>query len=267
MQRGVGGMPTAFVASFGSGKPVIAIIGEYDALPGTVAGGGARAESSHTPAAPGHGCGHNLFGTASMAAAIAVKDWLATTGRAGTIRFYGTPAEEGGEGKVYMLRAGLFADVDVAIAWHPGGRNDVSAEEQLAQYQRQIPLHGRGARMPRRPPTEGDRRSTRSRRWTAMVNLMREHVPQETRIHYVITDGGEAPNVVPDFAEVYYYARHADMRVLDGIWERIGNAAKGAALGHRHDHGARAGRRRCTTCCPTRTCPVWPGRTCRKSAG
>jgi aminobenzoyl-glutamate utilization protein B len=178
----------------------------------------------------GHACGHHLFGTASTAAAIAVKQWLEANPRGGTIRFYGTPAEEGGSGKVYMVKAGLFDDVDAVVSWHPGDRNGVSNVSNLANIAakfrfRGVSAHAAGAPDRARSALDG------VEAMNDMVNLMREHVPQETRIHYVITDGGKAPNVVPDFAEVYYYARQPDMRVLDGIWDRIVNASKGAAMG------------------------------------
>ncbi len=229
VDRGVAGMPTAFVGSFGSGKPVIAFIGEYDALPGLSQQ--ALAEQRAVIAgAPGHGCGHNLLGTASMAAAIAVKNWMASSRRPGTVRFYGTPAEEGGEGKVYMLRAGLFSDVDVAVAWHPADENDASVKSNFALLSGRFRFKGVASHAAA-APDRGRSALDAVEAMDAMVNLMREHVPQDTRIHYVITDGGAAPNIVPATSEVYYYARHPDMRVLDGIWERILNAAKGAALG------------------------------------
>jgi aminobenzoyl-glutamate utilization protein B len=138
---GVAGMPTAFVATFGSGKPVIGIVGEFDALPGL-------SQEAQTPnhraiedGTPGHGCGHNLLGTGSLAAAVAVKEWLAS-GHAGTLRYFGTPAEEGGSGKVYMIRDGLFKDVDAVVAWHPGDRNDASPATNLAVINAKFRFHG-----------------------------------------------------------------------------------------------------------------------------
>lgn len=229
VRRGVAEIPTAFVATWGSGKPVIGILGEFDALPGL----SQEAVPERKPIvenAPGHGCGHHLFGTGSVAAAIAVKEWLAGAKRPGTIRFYGTPAEEGGSGKVYMVRAGLFADVDVVIGWHPGDRNEASPLSSLANVNAKFRFRGVSAHASA-APDKGRSALDGVEAMNDMVNMMREHVPQETRIHYVITRGGQAPNVVPDFAEVYTYARHPDMRVLDGIWQRIVNAAKGAALG------------------------------------
>jgi aminobenzoyl-glutamate utilization protein B len=229
VRSGVADMPTAFVASWGTGKPVIGIVGEFDALPGL----SQKALPSREPVAegaPGHACGHHLFGTGSAAAAIAVKEWLQSRRRSGTIRFYGTPAEEGGAGKVYMIRAGLFNDVDAVIAWHAADRNDVSPVSNLANISAKFRFRGVSAHAAAAPDKA---RSALDgvEAMNAMVNMLREHVPQETRIHYVITQGGRAPNVVPDVAEVYYYARNPDMRVLDGIWDRIVNAAKGAALG------------------------------------
>jgi aminobenzoyl-glutamate utilization protein B len=229
VKAGVAEIPTAFVASYGGGKPIIAIVGEFDALPGL----SQAAVPTRQPIASsiaGHACGHHLFGTASTAAAIAVKQWLESQHKTGTIRFYGTPAEEGGSGKVYMVRAGLFNDVDAVVTWHPGDRNDVSPVSNLANIGAKFRFHGVAAHAAA-APDKGRSAVDAVEAMDNMVNMMREHVPQETRIHYVITDGGKAPNVVPEAAEVYYVARHPDIRVLDGIWERIVNAAKGAALG------------------------------------
>jgi aminobenzoyl-glutamate utilization protein B len=217
------------VASYGSGEPVIGIIGEFDALPGL----SQAATPERKPVVDngaGHGCGHHLFGVGAVAAAVAVKDWLIATKRPGTIRFFGTPAEEGGSGKVYMLRAGLFDDVDAVVTWHPGDRNASSASSTLANVTGKFRFRGQSAHASS-APHRGRSALDGVEAMNAMVNMMREHIPQDTRIHYVITNGGRAPNVVPDFAEVYYYARHNDMRVLDEVWERINNAAKGAALG------------------------------------
>ena len=226
---GVADIPTAFVATWGSGKPVIGIVGEFDALPG-LSQAAVPERKPLVENAPGHGCGHHLFGTASTAAAIAVKDWMAANKQGGTIKFFGTPAEEGGSGKVYMLRAGLFDDVDVVVGWHAGDRNAVNAQSSLANVTAKIRFRGVSAHASS-APHRGRSALDGVEAMNDMVNMMREHVPQDTRIHYVITNGGQAPNVVPDFSEVYYYARHNDMRVLDGIWERITNAARGAALG------------------------------------
>jgi aminobenzoyl-glutamate utilization protein B len=229
VKAGVADEPTAFVASWGSGKPVIAIVGEFDALPG-LSQDVVPTRQPLASGAAGHACGHHLFGTASTAAAIAVKQWLESQHKTGTIRFYGTPAEEGGSGKVYMVRAGLFNDVDAVVTWHPGDRNDVSPVSNLANISAKFRFRGMSAHAAA-APDKGRSALDAVEAMDNMVNMMREHVPQETRIHYVITDGGKAPNVVPEVSEVYYVARHPDIRVLDGIWERIVNAAKGAALG------------------------------------
>ena len=229
VEAGVAEIPTAFVATWGSGKPVLAFIGEFDALPGL----SQQAVPERTPVvagAPGHGCGHHLLGTGSMAAAVAIKEWLAANRRAATIRYYGTPAEEGGSGKVYMVRAGLFKHVDAVIAWHPGDNNGVDGGSTLANITGKFRFHGVSAHAAG-APERGRSALDAVEAMTFMVNLMREHVPQETRLHYVITRGGGAPNVVPDFAELYLYARHPDMRILDTIWDRLVKAGEGAALG------------------------------------
>jgi aminobenzoyl-glutamate utilization protein B len=161
---------------------------------------------------------------------VAVKDWLASSGHAGTVRYFGTPAEEGGSGKVYMVLAGLFKDVDTVVTWHPADRNDASPASSLANINAKFRFHGVASHAAA-APEKGRSALDAVEAMDYMVNMMREHIPQETRIHYIITRGGAAPNIVPDFAEAYYYARQPDMRILDGIWERIVNAAKGAALG------------------------------------
>jgi aminobenzoyl-glutamate utilization protein B len=228
IKTGVANIPTAFTAEYGSGYPVIAILGEFDALPGLSQKAIPEKESAGKIA--GHACGHHLFGTASSAAAIAVKDWMKANKQSGTIRFYGCPAEEGGGAKVYMSREGLFNDVDVALHWHPSSQNAASAAAALANISAKFRFHGVSAHAAGAP--EMGRSSLDAvEAMNVMVNMMREHIPQEARIHYVITDGGKAPNVVPDFAEVYYYARHNRRDVVRGIFERIVNAGEGAALG------------------------------------
>ncbi len=225
---GVAGIPTAFIAEYGSGTPIIAIMGEYDALPGLSQE--AVPEKKSAGKAAGHACGHHLFGTASTAAAIATKDWMVANKTKGTIRFYGTPAEEGGGAKVYMSREGLFDDVDVALHWHPGALNAASAAAALSNISAKFRFYGVSAHAAG-APEKGRSSLDGVEAMNNMVNLLREHIPQETRIHYVITDGGKAPNVVPDFAEVYYYARHNRRDVVKGIFDRIVKAAEGAALG------------------------------------
>lgn len=229
VEKGVAGIPTAFVASYGSGKPVIAILGEFDALPGVSqdAVPEVRAVPGRTA---GHACGHHLFGTASSAAAIAVKDWMIANKKQGTIRLYGTPAEEGGSGKVYMVREGLFNDVDVVLHWHPGASNSAAFGSSLANKSGKFRFRGVASHAAA-SPERGRSALDAVEAMNNMVNMMREHVPEDTRIHYVITRGGEAPNVVPAYAEVYYYVRHPDRDQVVAIWDRVVKAAEGAALG------------------------------------
>lgn len=228
IKSGIANIPTAFVAEYGSGSPVIAILGEYDALPGLSQQ--AISEKKSANGVAGHACGHHLFGTASAAAAISVKNWLNENKISGTIRFYGCPAEEGGGAKVYMSREGVFDDVDIALHWHPSSQNAASAAAALANISAKFRFYGVSAHAAGAP--EMGRSSLDGvEAMNAMVNMMREHIPQEARIHYVITDGGKAPNVVPDFAEVYYYARHNRRDVVRSIFDRIVKAGEGAALG------------------------------------
>ncbi len=227
--KGIAGMPTAFTAEFGHGKPVIAIIGEFDALPG-LSQDTIPEQRALVIGGAGHGCGHHLFGTAAAASAIAVKEWMSANKIVGTLRFYGTPAEEGGSGKVYMVRDGLFDDVDVAVTWHPGDRNEVTGTSSLANISGKFRFKGVSAHAAA-APEQGRSALDAVEIMDVMTNFLREHIPQESRIHYVITNGGKAPNVVPDVAEVYYTVRHPQMKVVDDIWSRVVNAAKGAALG------------------------------------
>lgn len=229
VQDNVAGMPTAFTATYGSGKPVIGILGEFDALPGVAQM--AVPELKPIPGqAAGHACGHHLFGVASAAASIAVKDWLIANKKQGTIRFYGTPAEEGGSGKVYMVREGLFNDVDIVINWHPSSANSAGYGSSLANKTGKFRFYGVASHAAA-SPERGRSALDAVEAMDVMVNMMREHVPQETRIHYVITRGGEAPNVVPAFAEVYYYVRNPKRDNVKSIWDRIERAAQGAAMG------------------------------------
>ncbi|MHA4812067.1 amidohydrolase [Flavitalea flava] len=222
-------IPTAFVATYGSGKPVIGILAEFDALPGlsqdTVP------EKKPLPGRiAGHACGHHLFGTASVAAAIELKKIMEQYHLAGTIKLFGTPAEEGGAGKVYMVRAGLFKDVDVVVHWHPSSDNAVAYSNSLAMVSAKFRFHGLSAHAAM-APDKGRSALDGVEGMDYLVNMMREHVPQETRIHYVITNGGKAPNVVPDFAESYYFVRHYDRDMVRQIFDRVTKAAQGAAMG------------------------------------
>lgn len=229
IESGVAGIPTAFIATYGSGKPVISILAEYDALPGLAQAATPERKVIEGQQA-GHACGHHLFGTGSSAAAIAVKDWLKQSGKTGTIKLIGTPAEEGGSGKVYMVRDGIFKGTDVALHWHPGDANAANPSSSLANISGKFRFKGISAHAAA-APERGRSALDGVEAMNDMVNMMREHIPQDTRIHYIITKGGEAPNVVPDFAEVYYYARHQDRSILQNVWKRITKAAQGAALG------------------------------------
>lgn len=226
---GVSEMPTAFLATVGGGGPVIGILAEFDALPG-LSQDSVPDRKIITQGAPGHACGHHLFGTASVAAAVTLKDWLIKNKKAGTIKLFGTPAEEGGSAKVYMVRDGLFKDVDVVLHWHPSSENDASPESCLAIKQTIFKFYGRSAHAAAAPQT-GRSALDGLEAMNYMVNLMREHVPQEARIHYVINKGGLAANVVPDYAEAEYMVRHPDARMVEEIWGRIVKAAEGAASG------------------------------------
>ena len=229
IKSGVAEIPTAFVAEYGSGGPIIAILAEYDALPGINQDAVAERSPIEGKGAA-HACGHNLFAAGSVGAALAVKDWLEETGTPGRVRLYGTPAEEGGSGKVYMVRAGLFDDVDFALHWHADDENSAAARTTLANRSAKFRFHGVSAHAAGAP--EKARSALDGvEAFNFMVNMMREHVPQQSRIHYVITEGGVAPNVVPDFAEVFYYVRHPKPDGVDEIWERVEEAARGAAKG------------------------------------
>ncbi|HTL06823.1 MAG TPA: amidohydrolase [Chitinophagaceae bacterium] len=229
VDTGVAGIPTAFVATYGNGQPVIGILAEYDALPG-LAQQALPEKAPIAGQAAGHGCGHHLFGTASVAAGIEIKKLIAQKKLSGTIKVYGCPAEEGGSGKVYLVRAGLFNGVDAVIHWHPGAENRVTMSSTLANISAKFRFHGLSAHAAA-APDKGRSALDAVEALDYMVNMMREHVPQETRIHYVITNGGRAPNVVPDMAEVYYYVRHPNKDDVKSIFERVVKAAEGAAMG------------------------------------
>jgi len=229
VEEGAAGIPTAFVAAYGSGSPVIGILAEFDALPGLSQK--AVAEKSPDPSRKaGHACGHHLFGVASVGAAIEMMETMKQTGLKGTIKVFGTPAEEGGGGKVYMVREGLFNNVDVVLHWHPSNRNAANPSSSLANISAKFRFHGISAHAAG-APEKGRSSLDAVEAMNYMVNMMREHIPSDTRIHYVITRGGEAPNVVPDYAEVYYYARHPKRDVLAEVFGRIKKTADAAALG------------------------------------
>ncbi len=229
VERGVAGIPTAFVASWGDGGPVIGLLAEYDALPGVAQ----EAVPYHAPIEgqkAGHACGHHLFGTASVAAALAVADWCKRNKVQATIKLFGTPAEEGGAGKVYMVRAGLFDDVDAVLHWHPGSMNNASASSSLANKSAKFRFYGVASHAAV-APQNGRSALDGVEAMNFMVNQMREHISSDARIHYVITSGGEAPNVVPAFAEVFYYVRHPYREEVQEIFSWVETIADAAAKG------------------------------------
>ncbi|WP_222434284.1 amidohydrolase [Luteimonas wenzhouensis] len=231
VEAGVAGIPTAFVARAGrrGNGPVIALLAEMDALPG-------MSQQAVPVASPvpgqdaGHACGHNLFGAAAVGAARAIAGWLREGGHPGEVRVYGTPAEEGGSGKVFMVRAGLFDDVDVVLHWHPADANSAAQSTSLANISGKFRFHGVAAHAAI-SPERGRSALDGVEALNHMANLLREHVPEGTRIHYAVTDGGRAPNVVPARAEAYYYVRHHDAEVVRDVFARLHDAARGAALG------------------------------------
>ncbi len=224
VERGVAGIPTAFTASYGSGKPVIGILGEFDSLPGL----SQEAVPHRQPrevGGNGHACGHHLFGVASASAAIAVAEQIKAGNLQGTVRFYACPAEEGGAAKVFMVRDGLFGDCDAVLHWHPGSRNSAGDSTCLARVAAKFRFHGRSAHAASAP--EQARSALDAVELTNhAAELMREHTPDFTRIHHVITAGGGAPNVVPDFAEVFYYVRHPEGKVVRELYDRLVLCAK-----------------------------------------
>ncbi len=222
-------IPTAFTASYGSGEPVITLLAEFDALPG-LSQAAEPVRRALLEGAGGHACGHHLFGAASVTAAVAIAQWLEETGASGTVRVYGTPAEEGGSGKVYLARAGLFDDVDVALHWHPSDRNNASPSSTNANKSGRFTFHGIAAHAAS-APHRGRSALDGVEAMNYMVNMMREHVPSDARIHYVITDGGDAPNIVPERAQVYYYVRHPRAATVVELFERVVTAGQAAALG------------------------------------
>lgn len=228
--KGVAGIPTSFIAEFNNEGPVIGILGEFDALPGLSQTTAPFKEIAINDTNAGHACGHHLFGASSAWAAVAVKDWILSENIKGTIRFYGTPAEEGGSGKVYMVREGLFDDVDIVLHWHPDDTNSANNRTSNSNKSGKFTFKGISAHAAGSPEL-GRSALDGVEAMNNMVNMMREHVPQESRIHYVITKGGLAPNVVPDLAEVYYYVRHPEMNVVEELFERVVKTANGAAMG------------------------------------
>jgi len=232
---GAGGMPTAFIAEWGQGAPIIGFLGEYDALPG-LSQALSSEKSPLVDGGPGHGCGHNLFGTACMGAVLALQAAMQRHSIAGTIRFYGCPAEETLVGKTFMARDGVFDDLHAALSWHPGAANITWNGSSLAMNSFKVNFYGQSAHAGG-APWLGRSALDGVMLMDAGVNYMREHVPPDSRIHSVVTSGGQAPNVVPAFAQVWYFVRAPQRDQVEEIYGWMQDIAQGAALmsGTRHD--------------------------------
>lgn len=230
VRRGVAGMDTAFIGEFGHGKPVIAFLGEFDALAGMSQMAGVAEAKPLQPDASGHGCGHNLLGVGSLMAAIALARHLKANNLPGTVRYYGCPGEEGGSGKTFMVRAGLFDDVDAALTWHPAPFNGVRSTNNLAVLEyfyrfKGVASHASNAAHLGRSALDA------VELMNVGVNFLREHMPQDCRVHYAITDaGGKAANVVQAKAEVLYLIRAPEMRQALDLAARVDKVARGAAM-------------------------------------
>ncbi|HIB5588345.1 TPA: amidohydrolase [Klebsiella quasipneumoniae subsp. quasipneumoniae] len=230
LTRDAGGIPNAFIASVGEGQPVIALLGEFDALAGLSQQAHCAEPTSSTPGGNGHGCGHNLLGTAAFAAAVAAKKWLQQHGGAGTLRFYGCPGEEGGSGKTFMVREGLFDDVDAALTWHPEAWAGMFSTRTLANIQAAWRFTGTAAHAANSPHL-GRSALDAVTLMTTGSNFLNEHIIEKARVHYAITDtGGVSPNVVQAQAEVLYLIRAPEMADVEQIFARIEKIAQGAAL-------------------------------------
>jgi aminobenzoyl-glutamate utilization protein B len=233
IRMGVAGMPTAFIAEWGKGKPVIGILGEYDALPGISQKVSAEKDPVQ-PGAAGHGCGHNLYGAGAFGAAVAVKEAMQKEGLSGTLRYYGCPAEETMVGKVYMARDGVFDDLDAAVTWHPGFANTVwggraGTTTAMAMNSFKVQFTGRSAHAAGNPQ-QGRSALKAIQLLDTGVQYMREHLAPDVRVHSVITNGGGAPNVVPPFAEAWYFVRAAHRDMVDQVYAWVQDIIKGAAL-------------------------------------
>ncbi|MBK8503335.1 MAG: amidohydrolase [Saprospiraceae bacterium] len=234
VERGVAGMPTAFIASFGSGKPVIGILGEYDALPG-ISQKASPVKEPLKEGAAGHGCGHNLFGAASLGAAIAIKELIERGELKGTIRFYGTPAEESVGGKIYMVRDGLFSDLDACIDWHPDAKTKANTQSSQALIDLGVEFYGKAAHAAY-DPWNGRSALDAVESFISGVNLYREHIRPTSRLHYIIQSGGDVPNVIPEYAKVWIWARDSKRSIVDELQQRIRKIAAGAALMNEVDY-------------------------------
>ena len=228
VERGVAGMPTAFVATFGSGKPVISVLGEFDALPG-ISQKAQPTKEAVLEGSAGHGCGHNLFGTASLGAAIAIKELIAQGKIKGTVKFMATPSEEKYFGKIWMVRDGLWDDVDVNISWHPSDEIKADVQSSLALVDYQIEFFGQAAHASG-DPWNGRSASDALELYTTGINYYREHVKPTVRMHYHIQDGGQVVNVVPDYTKLWMRVRDSKRTGLMPVYERTMEMVEGAAI-------------------------------------
>ena len=226
--NGVAEIPTAFTAEYGSGKPVIGILGEFDALPG-LSQKTVPTKDPLNPGSAGHGCGHNLFGVASLGAAIAVKELIEAGKLKGTVRFYGTPAEEKFFGKLWMIRAGLFNDLDICMDWHPSAETKANVQSSLALVDFMVEYYGQAAHASS-DPWNGRSASDALELFTTGINYYREHVKPTVRIHYHIMDGGQVVNVVPDYTKIWTRVRDTKREGMDEVWKRVEKIAEGAAI-------------------------------------
>ena len=228
VERGVAGMPTAFVATYGSGKPVISVLGEFDALPG-ISQKAQPTKAALNKGAAGHGCGHNMFGAASLGAAIAIKEQIEAGKIKGTVKFMGTPSEEKFFGKIWMVREGIWDDVDVNISWHPGANIEADVQSSLALVDFKVEFFGQAAHASA-DPWNGRSASDALELYTTGVNYYREHVKPTVRMHYHIQDGGQVVNVVPDYARLWMRVRDTKREGMMPVYERLQKMAEGAAI-------------------------------------
>ncbi len=226
--KGVGEIPTAFVAEYGTGGPIIGIMGEFDGLPGLSQKAVPTKDPIHEGGA-GHGCGHNLFGTASLGAATAIKDLIEAGKIEGTIRFYATPAEEKFFGKLWMIRAGLFDDVDVMMDWHPSAETKADVQSSLALVDFMVEFYGQAAHASG-DPWNGRSASDALELYTTGINYYREHIKPTVRIHYHIQDGGKVVNVVPDYARIWTRVRDTKRDGMEEVWKQVERIAEGASI-------------------------------------
>lgn len=227
VERGVAGLPTAFVATYGEGRPIIGVMGEYDALPG-ISQKAIPQKEPLVEGGAGHGCGHNLFGAGSLGAALAIKEQIEAGRLNGTVRFYGTPAEEDIGGKIYMARVGLFDDVDVALAWHPGDETQADTTSTQAVVDVVVEFHGRAAHAAN-DPWNGRSAVDGVEAFVHGINLMREHIKTTSRLHYTIAAGGDVPNVVPEYGRVWLWMRDWKRTEVESLLARVRMIAEGAA--------------------------------------